>query len=543
MQALLAVDNESLERFIGELNEIDVVKTVRNKKTLVENVKLLNPEIVIISHLLSGEEKIQNLVYQIVNFPEFTGRIIYLYGPDDSKRKAYCNFLIQNKVYDFHYSDLNADTLLDLVFNAKKESDVQYEDVEEKIEVDTINEEEYLSTSKTKVSSELVEVRTEIQNNNAEKQSGEKKGDKVATIAKEERLDSLGIIEKEIEKEQKKDKQSQLKVEIKFVEKIVEVEKEVIKEVFIEKKQVVTEYIEKEVIDNGIIALIGAQGVGKSTLSKILAQNFADRDYRTTLLNFDQNNSANFLFDMGEEFQDFLEKVISENTYKEILENCYNPTENLKVISGKKLEPNNLSEEEFDKLYKIVRSKSDITIIDCDNKVNFITREAVARANVTLLVFDLNCMNIELNCKIINELGDVFSPEKTIIVINNVYKSNKLRHIKRLLENLDYNFKDIVEIQNCGGTVYDTMLTPYTPYNCNNANILFKDDIDLLIDSLKGRKKKEEGNHSRVLEKIWDAFFYVMALIGEFSISLVKNPLTWILIAAGAAYIYFTKSK
>lgn len=134
MKVILAVDLKPLEKFISERKDIDVLKNVRSRKTLLDDCLSLNPHLVIISRSLPGEGSIREILATLKvsrDEGEFKGRIIYLYGEDDVFRKSFTNFLIDVGVYDFHIGDIDEETILKLIYEPKGSNEVIYEDIQE----------------------------------------------------------------------------------------------------------------------------------------------------------------------------------------------------------------------------------------------------------------------------------------------------------------------------------------------------------------------------------------------------------------------------
>lgn len=125
MDILLAIDHEAVENYIASLQGVTVVKTIHKKKELLNEYKALSAEsVIIISHLLSGREKMLNVINQITS--DYKGRIIYLYfGEDNEIKKSWINYLIEKGIYDFSTGDLNQEDIKRLIFCPKTRKDVE----------------------------------------------------------------------------------------------------------------------------------------------------------------------------------------------------------------------------------------------------------------------------------------------------------------------------------------------------------------------------------------------------------------------------------
>src|SRR5471030_1172387 len=127
MNVLLAVNEKTIEKYVSSsLKDCSVIKTLRNNKSLLKDALELNPHILIISSCLPGKENISDIILKLRVQQSHT-RIIYLYGSDDSVRKKFTNFLIENQVYDYHVGTVTEEVLNDLINFPKTKDDVLIE--------------------------------------------------------------------------------------------------------------------------------------------------------------------------------------------------------------------------------------------------------------------------------------------------------------------------------------------------------------------------------------------------------------------------------
>lgn len=126
MKILLGINLEPLEVYIKKLDTVDVCGIVRNKKSLLEKALQYEPEVIMVSQALAGDENMIEVMTQLTskNFP--SSRIIYLYGEDDSERKEFINFIITRGIYDYFVGDeLKPEIINALLFNPKSRDDVK----------------------------------------------------------------------------------------------------------------------------------------------------------------------------------------------------------------------------------------------------------------------------------------------------------------------------------------------------------------------------------------------------------------------------------
>ena len=271
MNVILAVNSRPLEKYVSDLKEINILKSVKSGKSLLEDIVLLNPHIVIISRYLPCDYDMKDLILNINKNLDFNGRIIFLYGEDDIWRKQFTNFLIENNIYDFHVGDIEEDTITELLFNAKKRNEVKLEEITEE-------EKELMIEGDFDELSEKEPKEQELQ---------------------------VHIIEK-----------------IEEVERIVEVEKIVEKTVTITKEKIV------EVKPNDYRKVVGFLGIpnsGNSTLSLMCSAVIGEQK-RVAIIDLSENQNFKYYFAIDDEQKESLEKnkqiKLSKNLYlypKEII--------------------------------------------------------------------------------------------------------------------------------------------------------------------------------------------------------------------------------
>jgi len=288
----------------------------------------------------------------------------------------------------------------------------------------------------------------------------------------------------ELRIEEELNKKEIIEVE-KIVEKIIEVEKPIIIEKEVQKE------IEIEVINNANIAVISNCSNGKSFITWNIAHGFANRGYNTSILNLDRGYSANIYYSIDEEEERALRNISKLKNFNKILHKAYYVNENLRIFTNELCSKEELNNEEFLKISNLVQANSDITIIDCKSEINDLLKSAISYSSTVLFIFDNDNMHYNLNLKMLEEISDVFNPQKIIVVLNNVfYEGAELKNTIKFIKNMGLDFRDIVTIGNCGADATDMMFTDTCPY-ISSKNEKFKNDMDRLMDSLKAKSKKK----------------------------------------------------
>lgn len=281
---------------------------------------------------------------------------------------------------------------------------------------------------------------------------------------------------------------TETKIEVKEVEKIVEKIVEIEKPVIIEKE--VQKEVQIEVINNATIAVMSNCSNGKSFVAWNVAHGFANRGYNTSVINLDRGYSANIYYSIDKEEDRALKNVSKLKNFNKVLDKAYYVNENLRIFTNELCSGEELNNEEFLKILNLVQADSQVTIIDCKSELNDLLKTAISYSSSILFIFDNDNMHYNLNKKMLKEIDDVFNPQKTIVVLNNVFpESMEIKNTIRFIKDLKLNFKDIVTIKNCGATATDMMFTDTCPY-ITSKNEEFKSDMDELMNSLKAKGKK-----------------------------------------------------
>jgi MinD-like ATPase involved in chromosome partitioning or flagellar assembly len=242
-------------------------------------------------------------------------------------------------------------------------------------------------------------------------------------------------------------------------------------------------------LNTTVISIYSNCSNGKSHFAWNLSTAFANRGYKTTLINLDCGYSANLYFGIEDCYFDLLDYLIENGQHKNILDSCYKSGK-LHVISGSLGHDKMISTEDFLKIFYIAKSKSDILIIDTYTGLNDITLQAINNSNIDFLMFDSDLMHFHMNKLMIEKLGSTFIEEKTYAIINNCCSgSASYKYINKETSKLNINFKGILPLSSCGSLGCDLMNTGKTPYEAAKKSS-FSADINRILSTLNARNKR-----------------------------------------------------
>lgn len=499
--------------------------------------------VILSSHLL-GDVDFDSIIYYL---KEKGSRIIFLTNIDQISIMKIC---FKYGVYDLVFDPITAEKILQVLGEPKEFKDISKiflkifdSDEEEKL-VNIENKSEKNKKSSLSLQYEESYANNKCLNKDNEKES-KKKNPKLnieTIIINKHSDDGTNNNEDDFQKNAEISKEQENII----IKKLEEINKERIEEknrmegIIQELKKklekqnskepvVIKEIIEKVtpmyIIDKTSIAIFSNASNGKSFISWILGNCFADFEYTTSIINIDRNCSMNYYFNIEGDYENIYTEANENSNFSRIYEECYKANEKLRIITGKALNRINISKENFEKLFNVVRSKSDITIIDCETGINDITKAAISQSNVNIIVFDNNPMNFHLNLKVLEELKEEFIPEKTIAIINNVFSESKsLEHIYSLIEHMNYKYKVVTSIENCGSLAVDAIYTKSTPYYEMDKDSKFKYDIDNLIKILKVKNEIKNGyNLKRLFIKSKNLLYYLVSQIGKIALAILSH--------------------
>lgn len=247
-------------------------------------------------------------------------------------------------------------------------------------------------------------------------------------------------------------------------------------------------------LDTAVINIYSNCSNGKSHLAWNLSTAFANRGYKTTLINLDCGYSANLYFGIEDIYFNLLDYLIEHGEHKSILDSCYKKG-NLHVISGNLGNDKMISTEDFLKIYYFARSKSDILIIDTYTGLNDITLQAINNSNIDFLIFDSDLMHFHRNKLMIESLGSTFIEEKTYAIINNSSSgSESYKYIYKEINKLNIKFKQVLPLSSCGSLGCDLMNTGKSPYEAAK-NSGFSMDINRILSTLNARNIRGKSKY------------------------------------------------
>lgn len=565
MKVILAINHESLENYISQLHDINIVQVLRTKKYIINECIEKKPDLLIIANTLPGQEDFKEIINKISSTKQLDIRIIYLYGEDDDKRKVFVNYLISRGIYDYWVGDIYANIINDLIFKPRSRNDVKKDiivndkSLEGEIEQTTS---ENLDTNKKQVpkkgflksilskfkrnsdnesasfnnwnNTDNIDIVEELYKKHIRKQieeelkdNKEKADNKNNIIVSEdsaektnkvEIMDSSNIFDEVILSDERLGNKpnNQIipeinnnhseKLEIQpednlnnsIIERIPEDRKEIITNDDINPKSSIANknsekinFIEIEVIDNAVISIISNTPSGKSTLAWILASCFAERNYKTSLINLDEKNKKT-KFGEDQYYSDTVNKLIDSSDYTGAL--SLNFKDNLNIITP--------SRSNFSTIFEKARQKKDIVIIDCSTCYDRALIESFKYSNRIIWVLDNNYNHFDSNKQFFSKLydHDYVNIERTIAVINNSFPDSKA--FKRILNELNTKYldlKDIVTVNSFGPIVNDLEYSKITPYDKSKQ---CKDDIDILLKVLKSKEPRKYKISYRAIKNI-----------------------------------------
>lgn len=240
-------------------------------------------------------------------------------------------------------------------------------------------------------------------------------------------------------------------------------------------------------LDTAVITVYSNCSNGKSHFAWNMASAFEKHGYITSLINLDRGFSANIYFGIESIYDGLLDYFTALGDYKEIINSSYKKG-NLNIIAGSLGNEEGLNTEDFLKLLNIVRSKSEIVIIDTYTGIMDTTLQAINHSTVDFLIFDCDLMHFHMNKLMLEKLKDIFVENKTYAIINNCNTaSESYKDIYRQIAKLGIKFKGILPLSSCGSLGYDLMATGKTPYDVAKSSSSFCIDMNNIMEALNVR--------------------------------------------------------
>ncbi len=102
MRTVIGVCYPQLEEHITNMPDLQIVDVCGHKEELVKSCYEFNPELVVLSNLLSGSISMEEVILQLISDQIIKPRIVYLYGEDDGGAKQFCQFLEQRGINEYY---------------------------------------------------------------------------------------------------------------------------------------------------------------------------------------------------------------------------------------------------------------------------------------------------------------------------------------------------------------------------------------------------------------------------------------------------------
>lgn len=489
MNIFLAINEKNLERFISSLKDCNVIKSRRDNKNLVKEVIDYNPHILIISNAIIQKENNSTIISELRKEQPQT-RIIFLYGQDDCSRKMFTNFLIEQKVYDFHVGSIDEEVITTLLRDAKSINDVQLEEVttEERNQLIVVEKEktkklEAIYNQKKKEVKEKINRKTELLVK--EESNIEKREQIVRQLKKEEEEEIQKEVEKEVEKEIliKEVK----KLEVRIIERVEEYEREKI----IEKEVIKTKILEQKTLTIMSLTSQTYKDFVVSNIATILSENnnvlVIDLDTPFPTLDHHFNVKKDLLLEdsysnrrvtgVSGGLSANKRNVLNKNSFKNFVVKTKIP--NLDLMTGLfDIEVfDSTEEDEIEDLISIAKLNYEIVIISVNQFIaNSFTYKSLEMTDNVLLVSEDTYINARENISFIKEM-----------VINQNEDKSKFKIISFGESYLEK----------------DTVLKLYEGYNyLGILNVNLKHHYNMLNQKKLGLDEKEKEQYIKMFSKL-----------------------------------------
>ncbi|WP_026883535.1 MinD/ParA family protein [Clostridium akagii] len=459
MNVIIAVNERSIEKYVTTMKECNVIKVVKNNKTLIQDILELNPHILLISNSLPGKASIEDIILEIRSKHPST-RIAFLYGADDPLRKRFTNILIENQIFDFHVGVIDEDTINALILQPKTIDDVSMEDLsideQKKAQKQLEARHEYLKQLMEHLEKEVYEKKakemspgdTSIERVFNEDTNIKDVVNKVISV--EEKIK----IEEEIE--EKLIKQVPVKeLEVQIIERVEEIEtvKEVIK-VKVEKETIIkTKVIKKQIYS--VISLYN------STIKDLFVANFSHQlagtinqdilliDFETPFPSLDHHfnidksiyindlHSSKQLTGISGCLSALKKNILNAQTFNEFTKKIKG-YDNLHILTGLYDidEFDRTESEDIDKIIEFACEKYDTVIISLNSFfANVFTYSGLTNSDKVILITEPTYVNARADISLINELTTFHNQDINkfnIVMWGNLMDNDK---INKLFEN------------------------------------------------------------------------------------------------------------
>lgn len=125
MKVVLGVGDKSLEKYITEMPEVDVLTTVRRREGIIDAIVNYNPHAVILSMALSGKADYRDILPKIKEL-RHKAKIVFIYGDKDDEFRYFADFLVEQGIYNFIAGAIDPYSLADVILKDYTLSDVEH---------------------------------------------------------------------------------------------------------------------------------------------------------------------------------------------------------------------------------------------------------------------------------------------------------------------------------------------------------------------------------------------------------------------------------
>lgn len=114
IKVVVAVGNKKIERFIAQMDTIDVLTTIRRKEAVLDAIINYNPHVVVLSRELSGKIEMTDVIRRCRSLKEKC-RVVFIYGEIDTEYKYFSYFFVQQGIYNILTGAVDAERLEDVI--------------------------------------------------------------------------------------------------------------------------------------------------------------------------------------------------------------------------------------------------------------------------------------------------------------------------------------------------------------------------------------------------------------------------------------------
>ncbi|MEG2380111.1 MAG: hypothetical protein RSB38_00240 [Oscillospiraceae bacterium] len=124
MNVVLGISNKTIEKFIHNMREVNVLTSVSKKEQIIDTVLDRNPHALVLSSDLQGKAEWQEIISSVRKLKPSV-KIVFLYGEKDNESKFFLNFLIEQGIYDFILGSIDEYNLTTAILETATLDDVR----------------------------------------------------------------------------------------------------------------------------------------------------------------------------------------------------------------------------------------------------------------------------------------------------------------------------------------------------------------------------------------------------------------------------------